>query len=62
MSITFSARSQCDGKRTYLSRHEAKAAIKARMSTGLEPLKAYRCPHCDRFHLGHNNWQGKRRH
>ena len=44
---------QCHGKRTFLTRKEAKRAAKMHLSTGGGPIGIYRCPHCERLHLGH---------
>jgi hypothetical protein len=43
---------QCHGKHTYLTKAAAKAAARhAERFYGR--MQAYRCPHCDRFHIGH---------
>ncbi len=45
---------QCVGKRGYGSK--AKAKRHARRAEGtIGRLHAYRCPHCDLFHLGHRS-------
>ena len=44
-------------KRTYLRRRNAKRAIKLGQSQpgGRDPMVAYRCEHCDFFHIGHRD-------
>jgi predicted RNA-binding Zn-ribbon protein involved in translation (DUF1610 family) len=43
---------QCDGKRPYASKAEAKTAAR-RLEHLLGRMVSYRCPHCGRFHIGH---------
>lgn len=48
----FNPRYQCHGKATYLTKADAKrAAGTSERFAGR--MRAYRCPHCDRFHIGH---------
>jgi hypothetical protein len=42
---------QCRGKHSYETK--AKAKRSARRTDAPRAVKAYRCPHCDFFHLGH---------
>lgn len=55
----FNPERQCQGKNTYFSKAEAKSAIKRLLTHGVDAqrhrgrLRAYRCPHCHRFHIGH---------
>ena len=44
--------SQCLGKHSYETRSEAKKAIIAYRSK-FGPIGSYRCPHCNKLHLGH---------
>jgi len=54
---------QCDGKRTYLTKSEAKRMAKRTMSSpaaaNTRPLTAYRCQWCRRFHIGHTYIEGR---
>lgn len=43
---------QCHGKRGYSSKAQAKKSGR-RAERIVGRLVAYRCPHCDLFHLGH---------
>lgn len=43
---------QCAGKHGYGTKSKAKRAYRRKGST-VGRLFAYRCPHCDLFHLGH---------
>lgn len=51
----------CKGKFYYASRAEAKLAIRGmrrggppeNTGDGAANVKPYRCPHCDRWHVGH---------
>lgn len=49
----FNPRYQCDGKRPYVKKADAKRAAKL-SERSLGRLRAYRCPHCGFFHLGHS--------
>lgn len=51
----FSPDRQCVGKRRYTSKSQAKAAIAALKAKGnwSGRMSAYRCPHCELFHIGH---------
>ena len=42
---------QCRGKHGYTSKSKAK--LSGRRAGAPGSIKAYRCPHCDLFHLGH---------
>ena len=43
----------CEGKRSYGTRTEAKAIIKKMVQKhNSTDVQAYRCPHCQKFHLG----------
>lgn len=45
---------QCEGKRAYRTKADAKQAAKfAKATFGGRPVHAYRCGHCDQFHVGH---------
>jgi hypothetical protein len=47
---------QCDGKRRYTTKKDAKQAARHATSTiggGNRPLYAYRCGNCEGFHIGH---------
>lgn len=54
----YNPETQCDGKRAYATKAEAKrVARRSERSLG-QRLQAYRCPHCSTpesptFHLGH---------
>lgn len=54
MSHVFDPRSQCIGKVRYRERRWAEAAIAQMRSRGRDTagLSAYRCPHCEFFHIG----------
>jgi hypothetical protein len=58
-SFTASKERQCEMKSTYTSKRGAKAAARGTMSghghKGARKgrLAAYRCPWCDRWHVGH---------
>lgn len=43
---------QCAGKRGYASKTRAKRHAR-RAESVIGRLSAYRCPHCNLFHLGH---------
>ena len=43
---------QCAGKRGYGTKAKAKRSAR-RAERIIGRLSAYRCPHCDLFHLGH---------
>lgn len=45
---------QCEGKHGYRSKAEAKRYAR-RAEHRLGRLVAYRCPHCELFHLGHRS-------
>jgi hypothetical protein len=60
MTLTFSVESQCEGKRWYRTKPEAKhAALTVTSSPATNgtysrrKARAYRCPHCARWHVGH---------
>lgn len=40
-------------KRAYQTRADAKRQAKLNARNGGDLLRVYRCPHCDRIHLGH---------
>lgn len=46
---------QCGSKQRFLTRADAKAAIKNRRGRGYDGKRivAYRCPHCGWWHYGH---------
>jgi NAD-dependent SIR2 family protein deacetylase len=44
---------QCAGKYTYRTKNEAKVAARRTMPLHGK-MRAYRCPHCGSFHLGHS--------
>jgi hypothetical protein len=44
---------QCQGKRGYSTKAYAKSAGRRAEQHTKNRLTAYRCPHCDLFHLGH---------
>ncbi len=44
---------QCEGKHGYSSKRKAKTAGRRAEPHVSGRLSAYRCPHCDLFHLGH---------
>lgn len=48
----FSPATQCEGKRKYSTKDDAKSAAR-RSERSLGRMKPYRCPHCDAWHLGH---------
>jgi hypothetical protein len=55
----FSVESQCMGKNPYRYKRDAKLAVKriaCQGGGGHSPrlMQAYRCPHCDRWHVGHH--------
>jgi hypothetical protein len=50
----FSVRTQCDGKRPYRFKSDAKHARKVMKAVGTGALAIYRCPHCGLWHLGHH--------
>jgi hypothetical protein len=49
----------CAGKRGYLLREQAERVaaelteVQREANAGREPLRAYECPYCGRFHVGH---------
>jgi hypothetical protein len=45
---------QCDGKRVYRTKQDAKRAARATNARGGRRVHAYRCGQCDYFHLGHD--------
>jgi hypothetical protein len=48
----FDPANQCEGKRPYPTKRDAKAAARAiEQRTGR--LRPYRCCHCGKFHIGH---------
>ncbi len=51
-SVAHSPEAQCKGKKGYDSKTKAKRYAR-RGESRLGRLFAYRCPHCDLFHLGH---------
>lgn len=44
---------QCGSKRAYTKPEAKKAAKTFAMHRGGEKIRPYRCPHCERWHLGH---------
>lgn len=52
VTILRSVEAQCGSKRTY-SHKGAKRAARGVMTKGGGRVVAYRCPHCDRYHVGH---------
>lgn len=52
---------QCDGKRTYATRAEARQAARRHVATGHGKIAVYRCPHCASLHLGHPPTGGRAR-
>ena len=54
MTALWSPRAQCDGKRKYASKPEAKhAARRYETYWGGGHVDVYRCPHCASYHIGH---------
>lgn len=52
-NIVFGTTNQC-GKRAYLSRKEARKATRRLKQEGKgDRMREYRCPDCDRWHIGH---------
>lgn len=55
MTLIFRVENQCLDKRKFFTRGDAKKS-RVRMGSdlglGRKPLKVYRCPHCDYFHIG----------
>lgn len=49
----YSPRSQCEGKRPFISKRDAKRVARHAESHGLGRAQVYRCPHCGDFHIGH---------
>lgn len=53
------------GKVQYMSKADASAAnanLYKRMTKNRKKLEVYRCPHCNRFHIGHRDvWGALRR-
>lgn len=45
--------SSCQGKKQYLNKREAKAALRALKSYGAKGVEPYRCAYGDHWHLGH---------
>jgi len=48
----FQRESECDGKRAYRRKADAKRVVKMSMRHGLPKQQAYKCSHCDGFHVG----------
>jgi len=51
---------QCEGKRKYTTKKDAKQAARHATSTiggGNRPLYAYKCGNCDGFHIGHKSYE-----
>jgi len=47
----------CTSKNRYASHAEAKEAIAACAAHGTTGLKAYKCPHCNGWHLTSHPWE-----
>lgn len=47
----------CTSKNRYASHAEAKEAIAACAAHGTKGLKAYKCPHCNGWHLTSHPWE-----
>lgn len=47
----------CTSKNRYASHAEAKEAIDACAAHGTTGLKAYKCPHCNGWHLTSHPWE-----
>lgn len=55
MTKTYNPLGQCNGKRTYLLKAQAKRAVVKMKASGCSgKLNAYRCPHCGWYHVGKN--------
>lgn len=52
-TITYSQATQCIGKRRYEKADAKKVARHTETTYGGGKLDAYRCPHCDWWHVGH---------
>lgn len=50
-SRNWSTCEQCGGKRGFTTRKGAKTALRSHPDEG---LKVYRCPHSNRYHIGHH--------
>lgn len=64
MTINLNPDRQCKGKSTFGSKLQAKNWHKRNVTLNgatSPPMRAYRCPHCDWFHLGHVTPQLKER-
>lgn len=48
----FSPTTQCEGKKRYRTKREAKNAAR-HAERAIGRTTAYRCPHCGAFHIGH---------
>lgn len=61
--LTRDKASDCDGKQPFESERMANVAIRAMESRHVKnPKRAYKCPHCKKWHLGgaHNKNYWKR--
>lgn len=54
MPLVFSPESQCHGKRRFATKADARRSNTMTVAHGGDRLKAYRCVHCDGWHLGHH--------
>jgi hypothetical protein len=53
--IKYSYNSQCRGKRQYVTKAYAKNVAKRIQSLGgAGAMRAYRCPYCTSYHVGHD--------